>query len=340
MVPRRGVIVEIGTAQGGSSFIFHAAAGHRGVRIYSFDIAPSAEAYEHLKHTNVSIVAKPSTEGASLWTEMVGDPIDLLFIDGSHALQHVFEDFVSWAPFLKPGGEVVFHDYDSGERGGIVHFGVYVFLKTILRLGVLERPLHQDRLLYGTLNSPSKLKLLPKDCLETLIDLGQSLVHLRNADYNGWMIVGEERFGQLLRGCLKMDHTIVYNPNQVTPLRQNLLVFARPLAPALATLREKDIPKGTVVTIDNLQACYLVAHGLERNRNYFLNLTSSRKELFRWEEQLFMLEHALRQSYFPERMQDYPESPDIISLSRLVAAEQVRLTFLSRILETFVDWRP
>jgi predicted O-methyltransferase YrrM len=62
LVPDEGVIVDIGTAQGGSPYIFHAAAGHRRVRIYSFDIAPSADAYEHLKGTSVSVIAKPSIE--------------------------------------------------------------------------------------------------------------------------------------------------------------------------------------------------------------------------------------------------------------------------------------
>ena len=95
LVPENGIIVEIGTAQGGSSLIFHSAAGHRGVRIFSFDITPSAEAYEHLKDTNVSIIAKKSTDGAALWTEICGESIDLIFIDGSHALQHVYEDFIA-----------------------------------------------------------------------------------------------------------------------------------------------------------------------------------------------------------------------------------------------------
>jgi hypothetical protein len=264
----------------------------------------------------------------------------LLYIDGSHALQHVFEDYISWVPFLKPGGSVVFHDYDSFERGGLVHLGVYVFLKTILRLEILEKPVHSDRLLYGTLSMPNKVKLFAVDCYKTWIDLGNSLVHMRDVDYKNWIAVGEKRFGELLRGCLKIDNTVLQNPDEVSPSGRNLLVFARPLAPALDTLREKGIQEDAIVAIDNLQACYLVAHALERNRDYLLGLTSSRKELFKWEEQLFMLEHALGRYYFPDRVQDYLGSTDIVSLSCHVAAEQVRLTFLARVLETFVDWKP
>ena len=47
-VRREGVIVEIGTAQGGSAAMMARAARERGATIHSFDIAPSREAYANL----------------------------------------------------------------------------------------------------------------------------------------------------------------------------------------------------------------------------------------------------------------------------------------------------
>src|SRR5258708_2418079 len=74
-VPDHGIIAEIGTAQGGSAFIFHKVTSFRDVRIYSYDIAPSAQAYEHLKNTNVTIIAQPSVQGAAEWRQVVGEPM-------------------------------------------------------------------------------------------------------------------------------------------------------------------------------------------------------------------------------------------------------------------------
>jgi hypothetical protein len=37
-------------------------------------------------------------------------PIDLLFIDGSHAYEDVLQDFEQFFPHVNPGGIVAFHD--------------------------------------------------------------------------------------------------------------------------------------------------------------------------------------------------------------------------------------
>lgn len=340
LVPDNGVIVEIGTAQGGSATIFQAVAGCRGAKIYSYDIAPSAEAYERLKNTNVTIFAKSSVEGAKAWPETVNQSVDLLFIDGSHALQHVFEDFNAWIGFLKPGGQVLFHDFDSIERGGLIHFGVQVMAKTLLRLNILEQPVHKDRILYGKISHPEKVRLEAKDCYQTFREMGNEFVQLRDRDYTGWLAVGGEQFGNLLSGCLKMDVSELQQSPEQVPLGSRYLVFARPLAPALDILRSRGIPTEAIVPIDNCQACYLVGSALQNNRNHLLDITSSRKEVFRWEEILFMFDHAFGESQFPDRTNNFADESDIVRLSQLVAREQICLTFLARILATFVDWNP
>ena len=341
LVPDNGVIVEIGTAQGGSGLIFHAAVGHRGAKIYSFDIAPSPEAYENLKNTTATIVAKSSVDGALQWKQMGRKPIDLLFIDGSHALQHVFEDFNSWAPFLRPGGEIVFHDYDPIERGGLVHLGVRVCVDTVLRCGFLDRPFHQYRLLYGTVMPTDRIQVKAKECYETFGELGRRIVRLIDTDYSGWTCVGGRRFAELLSGCLNVGTKMaVISPEEAGAKDGTFLVFARPLERALALMWERGILQDSVMAVNNLQACYILAHALERNRDYLLSLTSSRKEFFRWEEILFMFEHAFGRSDFPGNVGSATAARDLDELSRVVAREQVRLTLLAQLLRTFVDWTP
>jgi MMP 1-O-methyltransferase len=44
------------------------------------------------------------------------DPIDLLFIDGAHEFEAVFQDYEQWSPLLRPGGMIAFHDVVFGEN--------------------------------------------------------------------------------------------------------------------------------------------------------------------------------------------------------------------------------
>jgi hypothetical protein len=340
VVPDNGIIVDIGTAQGGSASIFDTAVGHRGVRIYSFDISPSVEAYERLKGTNVAIVAKSSIEGAREWRKTVGKSVDLIFIDGSHALQNVFEDFNFWVPHLKPGGEVIFHDFDSIERGGLVHLGVYIVLRTILKQAIFEKPVHRDRLLYGTIVHPNAVRLEGGNCWKTFVDLGRQITRACNTDYAGWFVVGEGQFARLLVDCLDVDRNVMLLSTDQVNASGNYLVLSRPLETALDTLRQRGISKDSVVAIDNLQACYIVDRALHKKRDHLLPVAWSRKELFRWEEILFMFEHGCGSSLFPYRLQEIDMSSNVGQLSRMVAYEQVRLTFLSHILEALVGWKP
>jgi hypothetical protein len=58
-------------------------------------------------------IALPSKQAAAGWKQ----PISLLWIDGCHDYESVREDFLSWAPFVLPGGWVAFHD-SSDPAGG------------------------------------------------------------------------------------------------------------------------------------------------------------------------------------------------------------------------------
>lgn len=45
-----------------------------------------------------------------------GEPLDVLFIDGSHAYAHVIGDYLSYRPMVRPGGLIVFHDACHGHE--------------------------------------------------------------------------------------------------------------------------------------------------------------------------------------------------------------------------------
>ena len=171
-VPDNGVIVEIGTFLGGTAKILYEASHEKGVRTYTIDIAPSDAAYKTLRGTNVEIIANSSVEVAQEWSR----PIDLLFIDGSHRFHDVFNDFNSWVELLKPEGIIMFHDYDPIERGGLVHLGVKICLDAILQRGLLRKPKHEYKLLYGT---PTFGTLDIEACVTVFNELGHRLVHLR-----------------------------------------------------------------------------------------------------------------------------------------------------------------
>jgi hypothetical protein len=55
-----------------------------------------------------------SQDAGRRWAE----PVDLVFIDGDHALESCRLDWELFGPWVKPGGVVVFHDARMGKPGG------------------------------------------------------------------------------------------------------------------------------------------------------------------------------------------------------------------------------
>lgn len=53
-------------------------------------------------------------------------PLGLVFIDGGHAFETVWQDYCGWAPHIVPGGFLVFHDiFFDPEKGGQAPRRVY-----------------------------------------------------------------------------------------------------------------------------------------------------------------------------------------------------------------------
>jgi predicted O-methyltransferase YrrM len=340
-VPPGGTIVEIGTAEGGTALLMHRAAAQRGVRIYTVDIAPSPRAREHLRDTGVAMLAQPSAEAARCWRQIAGQPIDMLFIDGSHQLADVVSDFTLWAPHLRPGGLVVFHDYDPIERGGIVHLAVRIAVDAALATSQVRNPVHRYKLLYGTVERPSDAAITLDACRAQLGALAQRVATARAAAERGAALVADDRFAALLKGCLPAaDRLEVLAPAEVREPGQTYLVCAHPVGLPLELLRARGVPPANVVVIDSVIACYLLAAALRSDVAHLVAHTTSRSELLFWAETLAMHEHATGETGFPQQLAAVAAAADLDALSRFVAREQVRLTILARILRTFVDWTP
>lgn len=340
-VPDGGTIVEIGTAEGGTALLMDRAVRGRTVKVYTVNVAPAPEAYDHLKNTEVTIVAQPSEEYAREWRKSASRPIDLLFIDGNHDLEHFIGDWNSWAPMVKRGGIVAAHDFDPPGRGGLVHLAVRIGAETVLARRLLKDPRHDYKLLYGTLDDPKQTLLSVEACHATLERLAQRIVAVRDLHDPAACVVADSGLALLLEACLRPSERIEFiSPEVATDPARKYIVGAQPDGSFVGILRGRGIPESNLTVLDSLTLCYLVAGALRTNYAYLRQHTGSFHEFLFWSEAISMLDHGFGMSSFPDNVPHLIDVPDIRALSRYTAREQVRLIMLARVLRTFVDWTP
>ena len=120
VVPDGSNLVEVGSYKGRSTCSL--ALGCRGTnnRVFAVDPfdggpdLPTSDSFlefsQNLRRCGVSELVVPivgvSVEVSRNWTQ----PIQLLFIDGSHKYEDVLADFAGFLPHVVPGGIVAFHD--------------------------------------------------------------------------------------------------------------------------------------------------------------------------------------------------------------------------------------
>jgi predicted O-methyltransferase YrrM len=141
-------ILEIGTANGGTLFLFAHAAAQNG-HLISVDLpggefgdgypiwrvplyrsfAMPGQRIDLLRADSHSVVTRQKIEQLLQETKL-----DFLFIDGDHRYEGVKADFEMYAPLVRPGGLIAFHDitefnYDLGHGGSTPEspFGVKRF---------------------------------------------------------------------------------------------------------------------------------------------------------------------------------------------------------------------
>lgn len=128
--PRR--TLEVGTAGGGTLFLL-AWASADDARLLSLDINPFHRPRRRLYRSfgrrgqTVEILCADShllETRSAVAAFFGGEPLDVLFIDGDHSDASVRRDFELYAPLVRPGGIVAFHDIVGGreEVGGVPAF--------------------------------------------------------------------------------------------------------------------------------------------------------------------------------------------------------------------------
>jgi predicted O-methyltransferase YrrM len=110
----RGVIVEIGSWKGKSTICLGLGSrAGKGVRIFAID--PHAD-YRHgefkdnIERAGIADLVTPMKGLSQAVAGGFDEPIELLFVDGSHEEDDVREDFEKWVPKVVEGGIVAFHD--------------------------------------------------------------------------------------------------------------------------------------------------------------------------------------------------------------------------------------
>ena len=110
----KGVIVEIGSWKGKSTICLgRGSQAGASVRIYAIDPHTDGRFDEFKANvaragigdlvTPISSLSQPAADGFD-------EPIELLFVDGSHEYDLVLEDFEKWVPKVVEAGWVAFHD--------------------------------------------------------------------------------------------------------------------------------------------------------------------------------------------------------------------------------------
>jgi predicted O-methyltransferase YrrM len=112
------VVVEVGTARGGTLWAFCQVASPNAV-VAAIDLPlylPAAdEELESLARADQTLVllrrdSHSEETRDDLVRSLEGRPVDFLFIDGDHSYEGVKRDFELYAPLVRPGGLVAFHD--------------------------------------------------------------------------------------------------------------------------------------------------------------------------------------------------------------------------------------
>lgn len=86
-------------------------------RIFEVNVAPFAQGRLNYIHALSSEGARRYAASRVIETETFGrtlyrGAIGLLHVDGNHEYEHVLADLEGWAPFVSPGGWLVFDDYE------------------------------------------------------------------------------------------------------------------------------------------------------------------------------------------------------------------------------------
>jgi predicted O-methyltransferase YrrM len=118
----KGAIVEIGSWKGKSTICL-ARGSQAGAALPVYAVDPHTdgrfdEFKSNIDRAGIAELVRPVASLSQAAADDFGEPIELLFVDGSHEYDLVLEDFEQWVPKVVDGGWVAFHDttWTSGPR--------------------------------------------------------------------------------------------------------------------------------------------------------------------------------------------------------------------------------
>lgn len=109
---RAKTILEIGSADGGSSIVLGTEAKKRGGHLYCIEPVPKSKMIGNMKSYGLDghyTLVPEASPWVTLDLKSIG-PIDLLFIDGRHDIRWCLVDYHYFEPFVRDGGVIIFHD--------------------------------------------------------------------------------------------------------------------------------------------------------------------------------------------------------------------------------------
>jgi predicted O-methyltransferase YrrM len=112
------VVVEIGTAQGGTYWAWCRVAAST-AHLVSIDLPGNDEWDARVRSyprptQNQTVIRADSHDPRTIRSlDGLRASVDLLFIDGDHSYDGVRADFENYAPLVRPGGLIAFHDVES-----------------------------------------------------------------------------------------------------------------------------------------------------------------------------------------------------------------------------------
>lgn len=107
--------VEVGRNMGGSTFLLAQAV--KNGKIHSIDIAPKDDVGLSHGLRHAGLLSKVELIVGDANEVEVGGTFDFAFIDGDHSYESAKKDMERWAPRVKIGGLVIFHDMASTRAG-------------------------------------------------------------------------------------------------------------------------------------------------------------------------------------------------------------------------------
>lgn len=91
-----------------------------------------------------SMIKKYSHEAAVDLSHLLGK-IDMVWIDGNHAFEYVYQDLKTWIPFVRPGGLICGHDYETNPKNGVARAVEFVIMEPVMepvpRVWAYRKPL-------------------------------------------------------------------------------------------------------------------------------------------------------------------------------------------------------